>query len=305
MPGSRDDALIPSTQTFPDAAYHLSPEQVELFDRQGYLVLRNHIPRRLLARLQEAANEWLDLPSHLPADNPRKADYEFVDRPSGRVMYRVNYLHDKGQSASLELLGSRQVLGIAESLCGPDFVPTYESMVFKAKGEGAPIAWHQDAVHPRRYRIFNVDIYLDASVRAQGALRVLPGSQQAAIDVGELTATWGWDPPGVRHVEMQPGDVLVHDVMLVHGSEPVLGNQLRRTIYYEFRAAQQILTEGPWSLSWVQQRLRLLARALAEQRRTEPTTEAFRWNLDQELRPAAIGEDQAELHVAHDLGGSP
>ena len=65
-------------------------------------------------------------------------------------MWRVDYIHDKGEPASLELLGSRAVLGIAESLAGPDFVPTYESMVLKAAGDGAPVPWHQDAVHRAR-----------------------------------------------------------------------------------------------------------------------------------------------------------
>jgi hypothetical protein len=63
-------------------------------------------------------------------------------------MFRVNYLHNKGQSESLGLLGSPQVMAVAESLCGMNFVPTYESMVFKEENDGAPIIWHQDVYKP-------------------------------------------------------------------------------------------------------------------------------------------------------------
>ncbi|MGC4945648.1 phytanoyl-CoA dioxygenase family protein [Streptomyces sp. DT224] len=45
-------------------------------------------------------------------------------------------------------------------------------------------------------------------------------------------------------MELKAGDVLVHDTMLVHGSPAVRGNRLRRTIYLEFRPAQQIVEEG-------------------------------------------------------------
>jgi ectoine hydroxylase-related dioxygenase (phytanoyl-CoA dioxygenase family) len=56
-------------------------------------------------------------------------------------------------------------------------VPTYESMVFKQEGDGQEIPWRQDPMHPRRHRIFNFAVYLDASRTGAGALRVVPGSQ--------------------------------------------------------------------------------------------------------------------------------
>ena len=199
----------------------------------------------MLARLQEAADAWVAGGKQAHSRSEAKEDYRFATRDGREVMYRVDYLHDKGRPASLELLGSPEVLGIAESLAGHNMVPTYEAMVFKDRGNGAAVRWHQDATHPRRHRIFNVDIYLDAAWPGQGALRVVSGSQVSKVDVCEIEAKYGWEVPGSLEVRMGPGDVLVHDVMLVHGSEPTVGNALRRTIYYEFRPAEQILEEGP------------------------------------------------------------
>ena len=93
--------------------------------------------------------------------------------------------------------------------------------------------------------------------------------------------------------------MLVHDVMVVHGSEAVIGNRLRRTIYYEFRAAEQILAEGPWDAEWIDKRLRLLPVALEEHARTNPGAEQFEWHIDDALRPVPAGDGATELRIAH------
>jgi ectoine hydroxylase-related dioxygenase (phytanoyl-CoA dioxygenase family) len=295
-------ALSPTfTSTQP---YHLTPEQVQFFDENGYLILRNHIPADMLARLQAAAEAWVrdgwDKFGESEIQQKWDADWAFAMRAAGKVMYRVNYLHDKGRSASLELLGSPVMLGIAESLAGPNFVPTYESMVFKQEGDGEVIMWHQDAVHPRAWRIFNVDVYLDASTADGGALRVIPRSQHAKIDACALRDEHGWNPPGVIIADMAPGDVLIHDVMVVHGSPRTAGNALRRTLYYEFRAAEQILTEGPWDREWIDKRLHLIPVALKAHARAYPDVAPFAWNIAPEFAPAVIDDDAVALKVAHD-----
>jgi ectoine hydroxylase-related dioxygenase (phytanoyl-CoA dioxygenase family) len=283
--------------------YHLSDEEVRFFDDNGYLVLRDRVPQPLLSRLQAATADLIAIGEAAPPGND-PADYRYADRPTGRTMFRVDYLHDKGEDSTLELLGSPAILGIAETLLGRNFVPTYESLVFKQEGDGAPIEWHQDALHPRNGRIFNVDIYLDDSRTGEGALRVVPGSQRSTPDICELQTDHGWEPPGVISVEMGPGDVLVHDVMLLHGSEAVTGNRLRRTIYYEFRAAEQILTEGPWDAEWVAKRLALLPAGLAAYARANPDETGFRWGISDEYRPDEVDDRSIALKVAH-MVGSP
>jgi ectoine hydroxylase-related dioxygenase (phytanoyl-CoA dioxygenase family) len=297
-PATRENQALPLADS---AAYHLTAEQIRFFDDNGYLILRQWIIGDLLARLQAAGQAWIAQGHAVSPDAPDAEDYQFAQRPHGRVMFRVNYLHSKQQPASLELLGSPQVLGVAESLCGPNFVPTYESMVFKQEGDGEKIPWHQDAVHPRRHRIFNFDLYLDPSRIGGGALRVIPGSQGEVHDVCRLRDAYGWDPPQVLQVEMEPGDVLLHDVMIVHGSEPTAGAALRRTIYYEFRAAEEILEDGPWAAGWIDRRLRLLPVALRRYAEAFPAVPQFAWQIDPAFRPAAGPDEATELKIAHEV----
>jgi ectoine hydroxylase-related dioxygenase (phytanoyl-CoA dioxygenase family) len=278
----------------PRSAFHLSSEQIEFFDTHGYLILRQWVTGELLSRLQAAGASWIE--QGQTSDDP---DFTFAERGGKRVMFRVNYLHQKNQAASLELLGSPQVLAVAESLCGPNLVPTYESMVFKQAGDGEAIPWHQDAVHPRKYRIFNYDLYLDQSKVGGGALRVVPKSQTQVADICALNDTYGWEMPGVIHVEMQPGDVLLHDVMVVHGSEQTVGKALRRTIYYEFRAAEEIVEEGPWDNQWIERRLRLIPLALAAHQRQYPNSEQFDWQIEPQFKPHPAGDQAEELRIVH------
>lgn len=293
----------------PRSPHHLTEEQVRFFDENGYLVLKQWITGEMLHRLQAAGQRWIEHGEDLRARQlARELDEEeleqvddlaFAKRDGGEVFFRVNYVHNKGEVASLELLGSPQVLGVAESLCGPNFVPTYESMVFKKAGDGEKIPWHQDAVHARRHRVFNFDLYLDESKIGGGALRVVPKSQKVIHDACAVSERYGWDLPGVIHVELEPGDVLLHDVMVLHGSERTLGKSLRRTIYYEFRSAEMILEEGPWDESWIDQRMRLVP--VAQRRFAEqfPQSAPFNWNVDPRFRPVPVGDDAVELKVAH------
>src|SRR6478736_3831912 len=276
----------------PTRDYHLSPEEIAHFDEHGYVILRNRISGPLLEKLQQASLRWIADGHALENESDGDGDYNFASRPSGRVLFRINYLHNRGETASLELLGSPEMLGIAESLAGPNFVPTYESLVFKNTGDGAPIDWHQDAVHPRNFRIFNVDVYLDESRKGSGSLRVAPGSHRQIVDVCRLQEEYGWDAPGVVQTEMNPGDVLVHDVMLVHGSEATLANKLRRTIYYEFRPAEQILAEGPWDDAFIDQRLRLVAIGRREWQTRNPLSVPFSWDVADQFAPRVSDDSE-------------
>lgn len=279
--------------------YHLTDEQIQFYDEQGYLILRNWIPQPLLQRLQAAGQAWINQGLNTQSHDPMYEDYAFAQRDNGRVMFRVNYLHNKGEAASLELLGSPYVLGVAESLCGPNFVPTYESMVFKQAGDGEAIPWHQDAVQPRNHRIFNFDLYLDASRIGAGALRVIPKTQQRKHDVCALAEQYGWDHPDAIDVEMEPGDVLLHDIMVVHGSARVAGNALRRTLYYEFRPAEEILEDGPWDRDWIDRRLRLIPLGLRAYARAFADQAQFQWSVSEEFRPQSTVSEEQELKIAH------
>ncbi|MEV0848119.1 phytanoyl-CoA dioxygenase family protein [Streptomyces sp. NPDC049954] len=99
-------------------------------------------------------------------------------------------------------------------------------------------------VDPAARRAYHLSPRQVAAFDRDGFL-VLPGSQREPWDICSLEREHGWDVPGAVSVDMAPGDVLVHDVMLVHGSASVVGKDLRWTSSYEFRSAEQFVRRAP------------------------------------------------------------
>jgi hypothetical protein len=50
---------------------------------------------------------------------------------------------------------------------------------------------------------------------------------------------------------MQPGDVLFHNILVLHGSPANVGGRLRRVVYYEFRAAHVEDSIGPHTPAYI------------------------------------------------------
>lgn len=54
----------------------------------------------------------------------------------------------------------------------------------------------------------------------------------------------GFKKSGAIPVPVKPGDVILHNILVVHGSASCK-SPLRRTVYYEYRAIRQELRKGP------------------------------------------------------------
>src|SRR4051812_21169919 len=97
----------------PRSPYHLTPEQVRFYDDNGYLVLRNWLPPKMMQRLIAAGDEWIERGlKATQADDPLYEDFAWKRGPQGPIFFGVNYIHNLGNPASLELLGSPQVLAV-------------------------------------------------------------------------------------------------------------------------------------------------------------------------------------------------
>ena len=100
---------------------------------------------------------------------------------------------------------------------------------------------------------------------------------------------------------MKPGDVLIHDIMVLHGSTQNLSQTLRRVIYYEFRAASHIRSAGWWDDAWINKRLDFLQCALHE-RKLHPygmDDEAFDYHRPERFQPHWRPGRPVELKVKH------
>ena len=67
----------------------------------------------------------------------------------------------------------------------------------------------------------------------------------------------------VRELPAEPGDVLVHNVHMIHESKPNGGEGPRRVIYFEFRTLDQAQFDSPWPQASIEGRLSSWERAAA------------------------------------------
>ena len=128
--------------------------------------------------------------------------------------------------ALLRLYAHPDLLKLAASLNGEDFVPFNEGMFIKQPGLGASVAWHQDGVthwdtpewdSSIHGYTFHAQLY---GCTAANAVWAVPGSHHLGkIDILNWVAEHGSErlPDAVPYI-CDPGDVVIHNRQLVHGS---------------------------------------------------------------------------------------
>ncbi|WAC02123.1 phytanoyl-CoA dioxygenase family protein [Lacinutrix neustonica] len=158
--------------------------------------------------------------------------------------------------AVLDLLASPILMAIARDICGPDAVPLQCDALFKHNHLESEISWHQDALHARKFPYLNVGIYLDDAPLGDGCLQYITKSQHKKQDIGKLVSQYGWDLPDMVKVPVKAGDILIQDMMVLHGSQMKRDPGVRRTIYVEMRPATAVLDQGAQSREWMALRKR-------------------------------------------------
>lgn len=218
----------------------------DLFRDSGALIIRGLIDADELQALQSESMALIKQAMHATLEDTK---FKTHTRTGETVPFRIEYLVAKSRAAQ-RLLGHPYVLNSMVRLLGEDLVPTWDSMVFKQDGRGAVIPWHRDqrmgTVLDAPIAV-NVDFYLDDAT-LENCLWAIPGSQgwsDAETDAFVEARTGGsFSLEGAEPIPMQAGDVLLHDVFVLHGS-PETQSALRRVIYYEFRSASGIEKWGP------------------------------------------------------------
>ena len=71
-----------------------------------------------------------------------------------------------------------------------------------------------------------------------------------------MSEAGGWEIPGVIEQPAKAGDILVQDMMILHGSQVKQTPGVRRTIYVELRPAAGVTESGAQSERWNELRQR-------------------------------------------------
>ncbi len=238
----------------------ITEEQAAFFLEHGFLIVRNVIRDEELKHIQQEMMKLVDQGvlegKKFESSQQKDPDYLFGkgEKSGTSIFKRVEYVIDKSDAMKI-LLGNSFILNSVQRLQGVNFIPTWDSMVVKMPDEGIIVPWHRDSEPPYGSNdprpIFNVDFYLDAS-DIKSCLWVIPGSHHWSIEkTQERVNREGFDTSDAIPVPINAGDVIFHNIKLIHGSPAGDGNTLRRTVYYEFRPGEVEFEFGPHTIDYL------------------------------------------------------
>ena len=201
----------------------LTQEEVSRYRRDGVLVPRYRLPAARLAVLRAALDEVI-------ADNPGV-------RPEHLVSAHVSGTNEegvRGHRAFFEIAREPGILDIVARLIGEDIILWGCHIFCKPGGDGLEVPWHQDGHYwpIRPLATCTAWLALDDSTVENGCLRVIPGSHRAAAlhphlreDRDGLVLNRAIDPQFMDEetaldVELAAGQLSLHDVHIIHGSNP-------------------------------------------------------------------------------------
>lgn len=232
---------------------------VKQYQEEGYTLFEQALPQELLERFRLIAShlEQQALAIHKQGEQPPHACV--IEDPVGPRLMRYDDIFLEEMDATLDLLAIPTMINIAKDLCGDGAIPLQCDILYKHQHPHPVINWHQGAPHPRNYPYLNIGIYLDNADANDGCLLYVPKTQHDLKDIQSLSEQHGWDIPGVIEQPAKAGDILVQDMMILHGSAPKRTSGCRRTIYVELRPSDGVRDSGRQSEDWIRVREQWMA----------------------------------------------
>jgi len=224
----------------------LSEAQIEHFRTEGYLVLESLFDTEDLAPVDECIER---LSQQAIANNDTSDILELEPKPvNGHPVVRRIY-NPYDQDESFRRLATKpRLLDSIESLIGPDINIQHSKLNMKPARVGSVVEWHQDlAYFPHTNDdLITTLVYLDDATEENGCLQVLPRHQHHFFNHhapdGTFAGMMTEDISDGRFGRPRPlpapaGSVILMHCILPHSSLPNHSDRPRRTLIFEFRAA--------------------------------------------------------------------
>lgn len=225
----------------------LSSAEVDRYQDDGYVIPRFRLEASHVLALRTAMDGVI-------AQNPET-------RPE-----RLVSVHTKekgvegvlGDEIFLELARDEQILDLVEPLIGPNIILWGCQAFCKPPGDGMEVPWHQDGHYwpIKPLETCTVWVAIDDSVIENGCLRVVPGSHRERSLYGHLKEdredvvlnqrleSAYLDETQAVDVELEAGQLSMHDVYLIHGSNSNRSTRRRAGIAMRYMPATSLFDRG-------------------------------------------------------------
>jgi phytanoyl-CoA hydroxylase len=226
-------------------------DEVALFDRQGFLVVRQMVSAELVAQLRSLVEDQLQ--RHVPPVE-YEADLHYPGAPTsrqvpgGQTVRRLKQAHSRSYLFT-EWLQSPPLLNRLQQLLGPAVVcplAHHNCIMTKHPAFSSETGWHQDLRYWsfQRPELVNAWLALGSERAANGGLRVIPGSHRARFADEQFDhqrffrTDWPANEPWLNRqqlVELDAGDVLFFHCLTLHAADRNTTNQTKLSVVFTFR----------------------------------------------------------------------
>jgi ectoine hydroxylase-related dioxygenase (phytanoyl-CoA dioxygenase family) len=214
----------------------LSTEEALHYHREGWLIPRYRLPAERIARLAAALEALL---RDNPGVRPEKlvsahVEGDSSDGPNRDGVHRegVNREGVKGHRDFLALARDPEIVELVSGVIGDDVILWGCHVFCKPAGHGYATPWHQDGHYWPIRPLANCTVWvaLEPSTVANGCLRVIPRSHHAQqlhphlhedrhdLALNQRLADGTFDEGEAVDLELQPGQMSLHDVYMIHGA---------------------------------------------------------------------------------------
>jgi len=223
----------------------LQPDEIRRYQHDGWVVPQWRLPAGQLATMQAALDELL---RRNPGVRPEKLVSAHVERAGTGA---DNGEGVRGVADFLHLAQDPAIVDLVAGVLGDDVILWGAHVFCKPAGDGYETPWHQDGHYwpIRPLATCTVWVALEPSTRANGCLRVIPGSHRDRMlhphlheDRQDLTlqqrmADGAFDAADAVDIELQPGQMSLHDVYMIHGAAANTSTQRRTGIALRYMPA--------------------------------------------------------------------
>ncbi|MCZ8112699.1 MAG: phytanoyl-CoA dioxygenase family protein [Betaproteobacteria bacterium] len=203
----------------------LTPAEIAHYEREGYVVPGWRLPAARVEGMRAALEELL---RRNPGVRPEKLVSAHLEPGDGGD----NGEGVRGVRDFLELAMDRDIVDLVADVIGEHVILWGCHVFCKPAAEGYETPWHQDGHYwpIRPLATCTAWVALEPSTRENGCLRVIPRSHAARVlhphlheDRTDLTlnqrlAVGAFDEADAADIELEPGQMSLHDVHMIHGA---------------------------------------------------------------------------------------
>lgn len=197
----------------------LHEDEIAHYRREGWVVPRYRLLPARVAAMVQALERLL---RENPGVRPEKLVSAHIEGDNGEGV--------RGSRAFLELALDPEIVELVSGVLGDDVILWGCHVFCKPAVEGYETPWHQDGHYWPIRPLANCTVWvaLEPSTRENGCLRVIPRSHAARrlhehlheertdLTLNERMAEV--DESAAVDIELQPGQMSLHDVYMIHGA---------------------------------------------------------------------------------------